>query len=206
MVLIGWRWLAAAPRSLAATRLALVGSLAVVGAAPLTGHAVGLAGAPWYAPLLDLVHFGAGAIWLGTLGMVAAVLRRDRGGHLALIEAFSPIALKAGLVTMAAGVVIAWKYLGGLAPLFSTVYGQALLIKLGAIGLTAGIGGYNWRIVLPRLRRGEPAPILQSSRLELVAGKIVGNRSMEVKGKVQNTVGKVQAAYGDLKNDLKKGK
>ena len=29
---------------------------------------------------------------------------------------------------------------------------------------------------------------------------------MEVKGKVQNTVGKVQAAYGDMKSDLKKGK
>lgn len=38
-----------------------------------------------------------------------------------------------------------------------------------------------------------------------VAGKIVGNKNLEEKGKVQNTVGKVQAGYGDLKRDLKKG-
>ena len=37
-----------------------------------------------------------------------------------------------------------------------------------------------------------------------ITGKIVGNKSLEAKGKVQKIVGKVQAAYGDLKNDLKK--
>lgn len=39
-----------------------------------------------------------------------------------------------------------------------------------------------------------------------VAGKVVGNKSLEEKGKVQKAVGKVQAGYGDLKNDLKKGR
>ena len=39
-----------------------------------------------------------------------------------------------------------------------------------------------------------------------VTGKIVGNKNLEEKGKVQNTVGKVQAGYGDLKDNLKKGK
>ena len=37
-----------------------------------------------------------------------------------------------------------------------------------------------------------------------VAGKTVGNESLELKGKIQKTVGKVQAGYGDLKDDLKK--
>lgn len=37
-----------------------------------------------------------------------------------------------------------------------------------------------------------------------VAGKVVGNKSLEEKGKVQKTFGKAQAGYGDLKNDLKK--
>jgi len=37
------------------------------------------------------------------------------------------------------------------------------------------------------------------------AGKIVGNKNLEAKGKVQKAVGKVQAAFGDLKDDLKKG-
>jgi uncharacterized protein YjbJ (UPF0337 family) len=38
-----------------------------------------------------------------------------------------------------------------------------------------------------------------------IAGKAVGNKSLEEKGKVQKTLGKAQAGYGDLKNDLKKG-
>jgi len=38
-----------------------------------------------------------------------------------------------------------------------------------------------------------------------VAGNVVGNKKLEEKGKVQKDVGKVQAGYGDLKHDLKKG-
>jgi len=38
-----------------------------------------------------------------------------------------------------------------------------------------------------------------------VAGNIVGNRRLEEKGRMQKNLGKVQATYGDVKNDLKKG-
>lgn len=38
-----------------------------------------------------------------------------------------------------------------------------------------------------------------------VTGKIVKNKDLEAEGKVESTVGKVQAGYGDLKADLKKG-
>lgn len=41
-------------------------------------------------------------------------------------------------------------------------------------------------------------------KIKQVAGKLVGNKTLERKGKVQNTVGKAQAGYGDLKSDLKK--
>ena len=36
-------------------------------------------------------------------------------------------------------------------------------------------------------------------------GKIFGDKSMENKGKTENTVGKIQKAYGDAKEDIKKG-
>jgi len=42
-----------------------------------------------------------------------------------------------------------------------------------------------------------------SGKVKEVAGKIVGNQTLEQKGKVQQTVGKVQAGYGDLKEDIK---
>jgi uncharacterized protein YjbJ (UPF0337 family) len=38
------------------------------------------------------------------------------------------------------------------------------------------------------------------------AGKVTGNESLEQKGKLQKVAGKVQAGYGDIKNDIKKDK
>jgi hypothetical protein len=35
--------------------------------------------------------------------------------------------------------------------------------------------------------------------------KIVGNKKMESKGKIQKAAGDIQTSYGDLKDDLKKG-
>ena len=40
-------------------------------------------------------------------------------------------------------------------------------------------------------------------KVKQVAGKIVGNKEMEAKGKVKNQVGKAQAAFGDVKSDIK---
>jgi uncharacterized protein YjbJ (UPF0337 family) len=37
-----------------------------------------------------------------------------------------------------------------------------------------------------------------------VAGKITGNKSLQVKGAIQNVSGKIQAGYGDLRDDLGK--
>jgi len=36
-----------------------------------------------------------------------------------------------------------------------------------------------------------------------VTGKVVGNDNLELKGKIQKSDGKVLAAYGDLKQDVK---
>ncbi|MDD5176367.1 MAG: CsbD family protein [Sterolibacterium sp.] len=40
-------------------------------------------------------------------------------------------------------------------------------------------------------------------KVKEVAGKVIGNKDLEQKGKVQNLGGKVQAGYGDLKEDIK---
>ena len=41
-------------------------------------------------------------------------------------------------------------------------------------------------------------------KVKNVAGKAVGNKDLEQEGKAQDINGKVQAKYGDLKEDLKK--
>jgi len=40
-------------------------------------------------------------------------------------------------------------------------------------------------------------------KIKEVAGKLVGNESMEAKGKLQKNLGKVQAKFGDVKEDVK---
>ena len=37
-----------------------------------------------------------------------------------------------------------------------------------------------------------------------ITGKLVGNTELEEKGKLEKTVGKVQAGFGDVKQDIKK--
>lgn len=43
-------------------------------------------------------------------------------------------------------------------------------------------------------------------KIKEVTGNILGNKRLELKGKVENVSGKIQAGYGDLKEDLKKEK
>jgi uncharacterized protein YjbJ (UPF0337 family) len=43
-------------------------------------------------------------------------------------------------------------------------------------------------------------------KVKEVAGKVVGNESLEAKGKIQNVVGKAQAKFGDVKQDVKDAK
>jgi uncharacterized protein YjbJ (UPF0337 family) len=40
-------------------------------------------------------------------------------------------------------------------------------------------------------------------KIKEVAGNLVGNETMEAKGKIQKTVGEAQAKFGDVKKDLK---
>jgi uncharacterized protein YjbJ (UPF0337 family) len=42
-----------------------------------------------------------------------------------------------------------------------------------------------------------------TGKVKEVAGKMVGDKDLERKGKIQNTKGKVQAGYGDMKEDIK---
>jgi uncharacterized protein YjbJ (UPF0337 family) len=40
-------------------------------------------------------------------------------------------------------------------------------------------------------------------KIKEVAGRLVGNKTMEQKGKVQKTLGEAQAKFGDVKKDVK---
>ena len=42
--------------------------------------------------------------------------------------------------------------------------------------------------------------------IKQVAGKLVGNKTLEAKGKIQKTIGEAQARFGDVKQDVKDSK
>ncbi len=42
--------------------------------------------------------------------------------------------------------------------------------------------------------------------IKQVAGKLVGNETLEAKGNVQKIIGKAQAKFGDVKKDIKDSK
>ncbi len=44
-----------------------------------------------------------------------------------------------------------------------------------------------------------------SGKVKEVTGNVVGDKNLEAKGNIEKNVGKIQAAYGDAKSDLKKG-
>ncbi len=164
-----------------------IGATLAVAAAPMTGHAVTEAAGPT-GMLLGALHLLAGAAWLGTLMVVLAAglgplsrLAPDQRGPLAarLIRAFSPVALVGAGVTVAAGGILSWRYLGhSLAERFGaltgTPWGVALLVKLAVLVAVAAVGAWNWRVVLPGLGSAAGAGRLQrSARAEILLGLIL---------------------------------
>jgi putative copper export protein len=158
--------------------LASLGAAGLIGAAPLTGHAAAVPEAGRIGPLLDAIHFGAGATWVGTLIVVLALVagRDDRTPPTPkeLIAAFSPIALVSGALTIGLGTIMGYRYLGGVSPLFTSGYGKTLLLKLLALVGVAALGFLNWRTVLPRLRRtGDSRAVRRTAVLEAMLGLLL---------------------------------
>ena len=43
-----------------------------------------------------------------------------------------------------------------------------------------------------------------SGKVREFTGKLLGNKSVETKGRAQQTGGRIQAGYGDIKDDIQK--
>jgi copper transport protein len=170
---------------------ALVGTaaFAVVCASPLTGHAVEN---PWGRTLgvgLHALHLIGGGAWLGTLFSVAVCglvpigsgyrptprdTNRDDAAIARMIAAFSPVALTGAGLAIAAGLLMAYAYVGDLGSLWGTTYGRTLLIKTLLLATTLALGAWNWRRVSPRL--GTPAAsaeLRRSATIELAIGTML---------------------------------
>lgn len=164
-------------------RVAVIGTIAMAITLPLTGHAVA---ASWHWSItwpIQAFHVLAGSAWLGSLLVLVLVAfsvtadvdpeKRERAVA-SLVEVFSPVAMVGvgGAVLM--GTVLSVSYLGSWPALWQTTYGRTLLIKVVLLGLTALLGAYNWRRLLPRLGTpGSAGRLFRSARIELLVGALL---------------------------------
>jgi len=148
----------------------------------LSGHSAGTGRFHVLAVGADAVHIVAAGVWIGTLtALVIVVHEAVRQGAAAsdllpgAISSFSPVALSSAGVLVSTGLFATWLHVGSLRGLFGSTYGLVLLAKVGLVGVTAGLGAYNWKRLTPRLGspEGSKAFMSGSARSEIVIGLLV---------------------------------
>jgi copper transport protein len=166
---VGATGVAPAPFPRAGVLVALAVPAAVLAVTPaLAGHATTQHPVAALLPL-DVVHVVAMSVWIGGLValllVVPAATRRleapERSRLLAaVLLRFSPIALGCVVALAATGTTQALIDMGGLAPLTTTAFGRAVLIKVGLLVALVALGAVNRQRVVPALKRlaaaGEP--------------------------------------------------
>lgn len=153
--------------------------VAIVWAQTGMGHA---AGSHWPHPvgrLLDAIHLAGLGIWLGTLAALAiAALPALRGEEqlpalASVVRAFSLYARIGVSLVILTGVVAALVYVGPIATITQSTWGQLLLIKLACMLGVLVLGWYNWRVVTPALE-GRNAIARQKLRLAVRLELLLG--------------------------------
>jgi copper transport protein len=157
-------------------------SAALATSAALAGHAA--AATQWRSVAIvdDTLHILSASAWLGSLlWLLVASLRvqklpdAGRAARVAsLVTAFSPVALASAATVVLTGLLSAWMRLGSVPALWTTSYGQVLLVKLLFLTGVIGTGFYNWRFVQPSLGTDiATARLRRSATSELAIGFIV---------------------------------
>jgi methionine-rich copper-binding protein CopC len=128
------------------------------------GHTVSKGFRPLHA-LANSLHVIAGSVWLGGVVAMAVVLWSRRRAGLAprareMVVRFSGIATIALGAVIAAGGIMAFLVLDSVGELFSTQWGQLLLLKSTAAGLAMVGGAYNHFWLLPALETDPDDPTL----------------------------------------------
>jgi copper transport protein len=119
----------------------------------LVSHAGAVPGSLW-AVLGDYLHLLAAAAWVGGLLMLAGVLwlgrangeRSPRPDPWPMVRRFSSLASASVFLLALTGLFNSLVELPTLASLWSTVYGQVLLLKLGLVAAALGLAFFNHRL------------------------------------------------------------
>jgi copper transport protein len=164
------------PRRSIAELLALAGAAGAGGAALLVpgiaGHAAQTSPRGLTLPL-DWLHLAAGSIWLGGLvGLLVLFFSLSPGRRVpalaVVVPRFSRTAFVSVVVLVSSGIAASVVHLPTLASLWQTSYGQAIMVKVAILLVTATLGAVNMLWTTPRLASAAAASSLRASARSLL--------------------------------------
>ena len=129
---------------------------------PAAGHA-NTAGALAFS--MDMLHVLAASVWAGGLTFVLLALILARGGRwplaAAIVPRFSALAVVSVAVLLVGGLVNGYLEVRAWNGLWETNYGRLLLAKSAIVLVLLGLGAYNNRRAVPRIRRQAASAVEQ---------------------------------------------
>jgi copper transport protein len=134
---------------------AFVLGLAFASGLSLSGHSAADAGSSWKSEVADWVHLSAACLWIGGLVQLAAVvLPLAPNVRRAAFLRFSTVATVLVALLIAAGTYLSILRLPHVHDLWTTGYGQVLLVKLGLVSVALAWGAFHRLVVVPAVARG----------------------------------------------------
>jgi copper transport protein len=100
---------------------------------------------PAIAMPVDDLHLLAMAMWLGGLVTLITALYRTTGVERAAVRRFSRIAFGCVCALVGTGIYQAWRQVGSWHALFTTEYGQLIVVKVGLVVLMLGMAAISRR-------------------------------------------------------------
>jgi len=125
-------------------------------AAAATAHTFGMLG--------DMLHLCAAGLWMGGLVPLAIFLASKHAslslGEIGarLVCRFSTLSLCCVSVLVGSGISNSWVLVGSIHALFTTPYGQLLLVKLALFAILVAFGAWNRFLVKAKLRKAAADP------------------------------------------------
>ncbi len=153
--------------------------LAVIGGAtlltwPLAGHPAA-SPAPAVSVVVDAIHLGSMAVWLGGLLMLGGFLLRqaDERELSAILPIWSRWAALAVSALLLAGTVQGLIEVATLDALFGTTYGRLLLAKIALFAVVIAVAAYSRQLVRRRTAAQRPVPVRRAVWVELAVTVVV---------------------------------
>jgi copper transport protein len=150
-------------------------ALVFAGGLSVSGHDAVDPGSSWLTEIADWVHISAASLWIGGLSVMAGLLwtgapelRRQA------FFRFSRLAMVLVGLVLTAGTYLAIVRLPHLRDLWTTGYGQVLIVKVSLVGVALLWGALHHFVVRPRIERGEGGPFLTRVGRSLIGESMVG--------------------------------